>query len=663
MNSANKNIVIAFPVIIFSLFLLIASSALAEWQYKGPGGTRISSILVDSTNSSIVYAGTNGGLFKSEDAGLTWTYKGLRFRGVDAIKQIPTGCSSAGALLAGSGNTLYSSSDGGESWIVVSQTNSDIGNIAISSSCITYVATEGDGIYISDGTNPPSHELVGQDINALSIDSNNTVYVGTDNGKVVKSTDNGANWNEILPDEGFIADIIALDPDHIFVASGPSGILETTDGGSTWNSRISGLPDVDGSGVHVVDSIGGGLGNTLYVAVITSSQPLTTKVYKSTNGGASWIPTNASATHEYEIDSIIANPADTVYLGTYYGLIKSTDGGSNWLDLTDRIDAASIENSMSEDSLGNIFVASDRGHGIYRSTDDGETWTPVGSGHPSVVTAVLVDRNDDTLYCGDEQIGGVYKSTDHGETWHLSSQGLPTETMGSLTIYQEIHHLSQGGNNRIYAGLWSEIYYSDDQGATWTAAADLPVRDDITTIVAGTGANVYVGTNNNGVFKSTDGGATWVQKNNGLPANPSISKQGIIFDHSAGYIYLSINEKNIYKSQDGGDTWEATANPVSGLGCGSNALAMDNSNNLFGVFCHGTVYKSTDSGTTWTEMSDGLGTMNNTEGLNITGIFVTHKDSLLLGTYNKGMYKFSDGLTVSFPWPSFLPAIISSHKK
>ena len=90
MNKINNNIMTAFPAIIFALFLLIASSALAEWQYKGPGGTRILSILVDSANASIVYAGTNGGLFKSQDAGLTWTYKGLRFMGVDAIKQIPS---------------------------------------------------------------------------------------------------------------------------------------------------------------------------------------------------------------------------------------------------------------------------------------------------------------------------------------------------------------------------------------------------------------------------------------------------------------------------------------------------------------------------------------------------------------------------------------------
>ncbi len=666
MEKSKDKFLTGLPLVLFVVLFFFADPSMAKWQNSGPGGTWIDSIIVDSGNSSILYAGTNGGVFKSIDAGLTWTYKALRFEGVDVITQIPSGCSSAGALLAGSGRTLYASTDSGESWSLLGPAGAQISDVAVATtfpSCRTYTATD-DGVYVYDGTTSTLN-LSGKRINTLAVDPANVVYAGTDDGEVYKSSDNGVSWSQILTGEYFIEDIAAVDTDHIFITSVPSGIRETADGGAHWTTATTGLPDISSSGVFAANAISTGATNTLYVGVTTSVSPLTNTIYKSVDNGAHWSATNNSATHEYEIRSIAVSPAGTVYLGTYFGLIKSTDGGSHWLDLTGGIDAAYINNSIVEDSRGVLFAAG-RGRGIYSSTDGGVTWTAVGSGHPSSVTSILVDRTDDSLYCTDEQIGGVYKSTDHGITWQLSSQGLPSDSMGgALTLYHEVTSLSQGGSNRIYAGLdEGAVYYSGDQGATWTAATALlagGMNDEVTSIVGGTGETVYVGTRNNGVFKSVDGGTTWSRKNNGLPSvNSNISRQGIILDSSTGHLFLSLFGGSIYRSNDGGDSWVATTDPVTG--CGSNSVALDSSNNLYGVYCFGTVYKSSDSGATWTEMSEGLGLMDNVEGLKIGGIFADHQDTMLLTTGNKGIYRFSAPQSASFPWPSFLPAILHSHQ-
>ncbi|MBU0943958.1 MAG: hypothetical protein KJ804_17485 [Proteobacteria bacterium] len=634
-------------LIFFIVSIFLTAPSMAEWQQKGPEGTQVRSLIGESGQPSVLYAGTNGGIYKSTDAGLTWSYKALRFRGSEALHQAPASCGSQ--LINGSWSTVYSSADSGENWGELATLDSGINDIVTSSACISYFGT-GNGIYGSNFT----HGLAGEEINTLAIDSADTVYAGTDGGEIYKSTDDGSSWTLIRDGEAMVWDIITLAPDHIFATSLPSGILESTDGGATWTARTTGLPDVEGSGIHAVNTIGSG-STALYAAVTTSVSPLSTAVYKSVDNGLNWTATASGASKEYEIWSIIVNSDNTVYLGTDFGVLKSSDGGNSWLDLGSAIQAVPTTHSMVENSSGTLLVGSDGG-GIYRSTDNGMTWVAAGSGAPGRVEAILVDRTD-TLYCSNNQTGGIYKSIDNGLTWNPSSTGLPSEPMGSITLYHEVHSLTQGGNSRIYAALeGGEIFYSDDQGTTWTATTPLPgVTSEVSSIVAGAGGLVYAGTEGDGVYKSSDGGINWSQNNAGLPPNPSVSRNGIILDSTSGDLFLPLSSERVYRSIDGGENW-VVADPA--IGCGSAAITMDRAKNLYGVFCNGAVYKSSDNGDNWTDMSEGLGMMDNVEGINIQGIFADSQDTLLLSTSSNGIYRFSNTV---FQWNLFLPAILGSR--
>lgn len=637
--------------IFFVATIFLTDFSMAEWQNKGPEGTQVESIVADAAQPSTMYVGTNGGVYKSTDAGLTWFYKALRFPGTKSVNLAP-GCSPQ--LTSSGGGTVYGSADGGENWSEVVSLPDRINDIVTSSTCIRYYGT-GNGIYGSNST----HGLSGKKIRTLAIDSANTVYAGTADSEIYKSTDNGNHWVLILPGDGKteydVWEVIAVDTDHIFAATFPSGILWSQDGGSTWTQRANGLPDIDG--MYGASAIATG-NNTLYAGIITSVTPMSSAVYKSVDNGMNWTPTNSAASKEYEILDITVTTDNTVFLGTSLGVLKSVDAGNSWADLSSGFKAVETKHSMVENSNGTLFVGS-YGGGVYQSTDRGDIWTKSGSGDPIYVEAMLVD-NTDVLYCTDEGMGGISRSTDNGANWTLSSTGLPSMSIGAVTFYAEVSSLAQGGNGRIYAGLRDgAMYYSDNQGSTWTAATPLPGgTSKVRSLAAGAGGLVYAGTEGDGVYKSNDGGTSWSQKNNGLPTNANVTQNGILLDSTTGDLFLPLWLGVIYHSTDGGENWSAVSDPGICNGY-SNAITMDSSQNLYAVFCQGAVYKSTDKGNSWTNMSDGLGTMDNIDGINIEGIFADHQDTLLLSTSSNGIYRYTGAI---FPWAMFLPAITGGQQ-
>jgi photosystem II stability/assembly factor-like uncharacterized protein len=629
--------------------IFLAEISMAEWQNTGPDGTQVNSMVADFSKPSTLYVGTKGGVYKSTDAGLTWSYKTLRFQGATGINLAP-GCSPQ--LTASSGwGLVYGSTDGGENWSeFAAYTGNPILVIATSSSCIRYYGTS-NGVYGSNS----SHGLSGIAINSLAIDSANTIYATSEEAKIYKSIDNGTTWTPITPTlttEFFAWKVIAVSADHIFATTFPSGVLWSEDGGNTWSQRVNGLPDLGGD--YAATAIAKG-NSTLYAGIIKSVRPMSSAVYKSVDNGLNWTPTNSAASKEYEISDITVPTDNNVFLGTNLGVLRSGNGGTSWTDLSSGFKAVAINHSMVENGNGTLFVGSNGG-GVYRSTNGGVTWTQAGSGAPAYAEALLVDDTD-VLFCTDEGLGGVYKSIDNGANWNLSSTGLPTEVAGSLTFYDRVYSLAQGGNGRIYAGLRDGVvYYSDNQGVSWTIAAPLPgATSGVRSIVAGAGGLVYAGTEGNGFYKSNDGGASWSPKNNGLPTNANVIQNGILLDSTTGDLFLPLwwPSEGLYHSTDGGENWVAVSVPQV---CSnhSNAITMDSLQNLYAVFCQGAVYKSIDRGNTWTDMSDGLGTMDNIDGINIQGIYANRQNTLLLSTMSNGIYRRS---AVAFPWPMFMPAI------
>ncbi len=240
-----------------------------------------------------------------------------------------------------------------------------------------------------------------------------------------------------------------------------------------------------------------------------------------------------------------ARPREYYFGATGGGLWKTTDGGLTWRAVTDRFIATSsvgavavAESSpdvvyigMGEVALrGNII----QGDGVYRSTDAGKTWTHAGLKESRAIGRVRVHpANPDIVYVaalgdpyGPNHERGVFKTVDGGATW--SKVLFRDDRTGAVDL-----SMDAGNPDVLYATLWE---------------------------VNRTPHSLSSGGPGSGLFKTTDGGATWQEltRNPGLPA-PVWGKAGVSVspvDPSRVYALIEAAEGGVFLSDDGGGSWK-----------------------------------------------------------------------------------------------------------
>jgi photosystem II stability/assembly factor-like uncharacterized protein len=284
----------------------------------------------------------------------------------------------------------------------------------------------------------------------------NVFYVGQVNGGAWKSTDYGRTWNPVFDHEstqsiGAIA-VAASDPNVVYVASGEglhrpdlsigNGIYKSTDAGKTWTHL--GLRDGFQIPALVVDPRDP---NRVYAAVLGHPYGPNEErgLYGSADGGQSWkkliYKDENTGASDVEIDP--SNP-DVIYAsmwearegpwedgnlvnGTGGGLFKSTDGGSNWTQLSTGLpkDLSQINLAIAPSDSKRLYatVGSASGAlGVYRSDDAGETWMKITDdprpsgriGGGDLPIPRVDSKNPDVVYCASTV---TMKSTDGGRTW------------------------------------------------------------------------------------------------------------------------------------------------------------------------------------------------------------------------------------------------------
>jgi len=224
-------------------------------------------------------------------------------------------------------------------------------------------------------------------------------------------------------------------------------------------------------------------------------------IFKSTDGGETW--TNMFSTGASNYLNIDCDSLNNVYVANVSnGLIYSTDGGQTFVTIPSGTFGGNSVNSVACGKNGHIFVGATNG-GVWRSTDFGATFTNTALLGMTIVEIAVDKFNADRIYAGASSTTatGFFISTDGGLTF------------GASTNPFRIWEILQTASNVIYTVSTNSPYPFDkstDGGLTWTtmsnqAAAKRGATLDLV-------EDIYI-SGNGGVFKSTDGGATFINHN------------------------------------------------------------------------------------------------------------------------------------------------------
>jgi photosystem II stability/assembly factor-like uncharacterized protein len=244
----------------------------------------------------------------------------------------------------------------------------------------------------------------------------------------------------------------------------------------------------------------------------------------------------------------------TIYVGAASGGVwKSVDGGTAYKPVFDKQSSLSIGAiAIDPQAPKTIWVGTGEswtrnsvsiGDGIYKSTDGGDNWTNMGLEDSERISKVLIDPKDsNTVYAcvpgrlwSDSDARGVYKTTDGGKTWTKILKGSNLSTGCSMIT------MSSADPHTLYAGLW------DFRRKGWTFRS---------------GGENSTAPSGSGLFKTTDGGATWTELDaataKGLPAKPwgRIAVTAAPSNPSVVYALVESNRSALFRSDDAGKTWQ-----------------------------------------------------------------------------------------------------------
>ncbi|HEY9167515.1 MAG TPA: T9SS type A sorting domain-containing protein [Candidatus Kryptonia bacterium] len=449
------------------------------------------------------------------------------------------------------------------------------------------------------------------------------VYAGTDGGGVYVSTNAGESWtqsNAGLKDLAITA--LAVNGARLFAAvqttRGGSNVYVSTDEGTSWTPAIdNGLPN-DSGVFFAIDCFAvapnGTGGTNLYLGTAGYG------IYVSNDNGANWTPDTVGLLNPY-VHEILVNDT-SLYAGTNAGVCGSTINGTSWKWLAPAdiyyIDVASIVICDSSLFVSGSTAGVD-GHGIFRSTDNGTSWTHVFA--PAILGYIGPMAVTDTELFAGTTLGVVYHSADNGATWSESSlpgMNLSVQTMASV-------------GTKLYAGTYGGgVFVSTDHGTSWTSMS-VGMKNSKVNAVAVKDSNIYAGTMAVGIFRSTDGGNTWIQVNTGLTNYPGLAGLNVVgLAVNDSSLFAGVEPGGVFKSTDDGDSWSQVGIQVPGL-FGTFALTAKDTILFAGTLGPG-IFRSTDGGTTWN--------LSNT-GLSNTGVsaLVASDSNLFAGTYGGGVFR------------------------
>jgi photosystem II stability/assembly factor-like uncharacterized protein len=445
------------------------------------------------SDPKIFIAGTLEGVFRSSDAGATWTsISPPGNKEIHEVESLAVHPLNPDIIYAGTWHLPWKTSDGGKTWENIKQgviDDSDVFSIIIdpTSPSVVY-ASACSGIYKSETAGSLFHKIQGIPATArrtrkLKQDPahRDTVYAGTTEG-LYKTTDGGKTFQRMTGPDVIVNDVW-IDPDNpnrILLATDRSGVLASDDAAVTFTASNHGFT------ARKVEALLVDSGNPAKIYAGVANDKSYGGAFVSTDGGEEWKQIEDGLGGR-DVFALSQAQDGTVIAGTNSGIFALDQASSTWaarntivntvaqevkkvvrgkrvstvqameqkLELSSRIYALDLSTD--------VWVAAAEG-GIYTSHDQGATWQggPVaGSGDYRAVAA-----HGSTMAAA--QANNLAISTDAGQSW------MPVSIPTAIT---RVYRVVFSANGAMWLGTREGVYFSRDQGKNWLWLHRLPMVD------------------------------------------------------------------------------------------------------------------------------------------------------------------------------------------
>ena len=618
----------------------------SKWnQVNGPFGGTITSIF-KSSNGYWVTTTDNSGLSDSnlylvDSKTFIWELKKTISGNMGGVVVNASNSNQIAFYTEATSNSdsgVFVSKDSGKTWDEAKIDGSQYSAIAIGSqnTSTLYVA----GRHFPNGEDCEDEE----DEDDCTPEKNSAIFISNDFGTSwIKSSsipkgvfkeielEEGQELEEEDIDKVRVLYVSPSDDDHIFVGTS-NLLLKSGDRGLSWESLSDTFhrSDIKGLAIHPNNP------NIIYVRIglytfsdcsdVDNDDPdyeesvskYCPGIYKSTDGGESW----------KLLEEVTGDPSEGgVYINEYndseiYSVfgretVISKDAGISsdvFLDTKEHpiIPDVGVEIITFGESESEVFMAGLQG--VYRTYDNGKTWIESNTGFVGSEVVDLVTSLDGTMYATTYNLG-IFKSTDGGKNWVFASFGIKNWYGMQLATHPE-------DADTLFTTTNGGVYKSTNAGKSWELIGGSDLCDDEDAggnchyhgivvekeapfkVLVGSGGDQYA-KEGVGLTGSEDNGESWRNSDDGFVRDVHVSK-----------LVIDPNNNNVFYATTQGET-EYTDKVGDGAG----------------------VFKSTDRGNNWTQINNGLNSLET----NVLAVDPSDSDVLYLGTDDDGIYKSING--------------------
>ena len=523
-----------------------------DWCSAGPTNVsgRIKSLQIHPVEGNGVLAGAaDGGVWRTQDGGGTW-FPLMSQELSLAIGAVARSSANLTVIYAATGEDtpgwapsypgvgVYRSDDGGNSWRLLAP--------IASTRCTRLLLhpTNADIVYVAGS------------------------------GGLHKSIDGGASWTNVRSDHVSDALMDPVHPDTIYAAVWSSGIFRSKDGGGSWSDFNAGLPTGPAADwIKLAASERAVDGSVTLVAKMGTDSGLLFRCRVH-------IPPVIFRGKKTRRDVVLPDAPD---FDTPWQPLPGVHEPASYNEWTDLV--------AIDPKRTNVIFAG--GIGLQRSGDGGASFAQITGTHSDHHVLAFAHSNNDLCYMACD--GGVYRSVDNGRTWTLRSTGLVATQLYSIGVSQQLTPFLLGGATQDQGiikttgpAAWSDTGAGNEGG--------------FFIVDPNNGNNVYVTPWDGNLRRSTDGGNHWQTILNGI-TQAGMPPAAVTIRHLAvcpgnARLLICAGGSEVFRSTDQGDSWTSVATFADGV---ATRVTWETTTTCYAASSAGAVLRSTQQGSagTW----------------------------------------------------------------